>query len=35
MKCPHCQTEIHGNLTTYHIGPDVDGFWAVVKNLYP
>jgi Domain of unknown function (DUF4145) len=35
MKCPHCQTEIHGNPVTVPVGNDVDGQWAVVRHVCP
>lgn len=35
MKCPHCQTEIHGNPSTSRIGSDVDGEWGTVQHTCP
>lgn len=35
MKCPHCQTEIHGNPYTITIGPDPDGEWGIIRHLCP
>lgn len=35
MKCPHCQTEIHGNPYTTHIGKDLDGDWGLVHHTCP
>jgi hypothetical protein len=35
MKCPHCQTEIHGNPQTLPMGNDLDGQWATVRHTCP
>lgn len=35
MKCPHCQTAIHGNPYTTSIGSDPDGQWGIVRHLCP
>lgn len=35
MKCPHCQTEIHGDPYGLVVGNDVDGAWAVVRHICP
>ena len=35
MKCPHCQTKIHGNPRTIGLGDDPDGRWAAVPYICP
>ena len=35
MKCPHCQTEIHGDPYTTIVGNDSDGQWGVIHHKCP
>lgn len=35
MKCPHCQTEIHGNPNTTLLGSDADGQWGAIQHKCP
>jgi hypothetical protein len=35
MKCPHCQTEIHGNPYSTQLGSDPDGVWGSVRHMCP
>src|SRR6266850_4318872 len=31
MKCPHCMVEFHDKPVWIPLGPDKDGYWAVLK----
>lgn len=35
MKCPHCLTEFHDQITDYDLGGDVDGDWGIRKRVCP
>lgn len=35
MKCPHCQTEIHGDPYTTIVGNDSDGQWGLIHHICP
>jgi len=35
MKCPHCRTEFHDQITTYRVGVDKDGSWSLERTSCP
>lgn len=35
MKCPHCRTEFHDNISYFQLGKDQDGFWSIEKQTCP
>ena len=35
MKCPHCQTHIHGNKEKVNLGRDRQGYWRIEKQECP
>lgn len=35
MKCPHCLTEFHDQITVLSIGDDVDGYWKINVQTCP